>query len=378
MQDALPQDNPGRSGSRSMGRMILIGTGLLLAVLIVVGIINDLTGEAAAFGPQQPFLVLAVLAFFGGALSFLSPCTLPILPAYFAFATSSGRRQIASNTMMFVLGLASVFSLLGASASAIGSLLRQFQDLILVAGGAIVVVFGVMSLLGKGFGGVMQEDGGGREATGLGGSFVFGMTFAAGWSSCIGPILGIMLTMAATTASVLRGGILLFIFALGLGIPLVVVSTFIGRANRQSFIWRMLRGKGWFVSVPQLLVGLVWGLAAWLILLAVVRFAFDNFPLFGGQEITAIHTYGILALSLAGGVLWALTRGGEGTETGRRTELHLHTTSLVSGVLFLALGFFMLSGRMTAITAELNNFTIQSGWYDNLVLWEEWLFNLFN
>ncbi len=375
MQDALPAK---KTDSRNTSQLILIAVGIILLVLIIIGVVNDASADPAAFGPTQPFLALAILAFLGGALSFLSPCTLPILPAYFAFATSSGRRHIASNTMMFILGLATVFSLFGASASALGSLLRQYQDLILIVGGALVVIFGVMSLLGKGFSGVSAEadtgPAGGGQAGGLGGSFVFGMTFAAGWSSCIGPILGIMLTMAATTASVLRGGILLFIFALGLGIPLLIVSTFIGRASRQSLVWRLLRGKGWFVNVPTLLIALIWSLAAWLIGLALITFAFDNFAVFAGREITAGLNAGLLGLSVAGGLLWTVTLAGN----PRRTELHLHSTSLFSAALFLFLGYFMLSGRLTAITAEINNFTIQSGWYDNLVVLEEWLFAIFN
>lgn len=234
MQETLNHQEP-ESVPLLNSRNIMIGVGVLMALLIVVGIINDASAETNPFVTQQPFIVLALLAFVGGTLSFLAPCTLPILPAYFAFASQSGRSQIAANTVVFMLGVATVFSLFGASASALGGLLRQNQELILLIGGSLVVLFGVMSLIGKGFTGMAQDDAGGSgqtDSTSYGGTFVFGMTFAAGWSSCIGPILGIMLTMAATTSSVLRGGILLFIFALGLGLPLVLVSTFIGRADR--------------------------------------------------------------------------------------------------------------------------------------------------
>lgn len=370
MQEAVHSDD---KQGRSLSQIIWIAVLILLGGLIVFGIINDATGEQGVFGPQQPFFVLAILAFFGGTLSFLSPCTLPILPAYFAFATSSGRKSIATNTVMFVLGLATVFSLLGASASALGSLLRDFQDAFLILGGALVLVFGVMSLLGKGFTG-MNQDEETVQASGLGGSFLFGMTFAAGWSSCIGPILGIMLTMAATTASVTRGAILLFIFAVGLGLPLIVVSTFIGRTSRQSTIWRLLRGKGWFVDVPRLLIGVIWAVTAWWVIQALLSYAFGNFATFGGRELAAFQSVGILVIALIGAVLWAFTLGGGES----RTELHLHSTSLVSGVLFIFLGYFMLSGRMTAITARLTELTTQMEWYNNLLDAEDWLYGIFN
>ena len=374
MQDAVEQlktDKKGGGRSLFTGRNLAIGVGILLAILIVYGIIDEATAEASPFGPQQSFLVLATLSFFGGVLSFLSPCTLPILPAYFAFATKSSRSQIAVNTLAFILGLATVFALFGASASALGSLMRQNQDLILLIGGALIVVFGAMSLLGKGFTGVSAVNdaggGGGDDSSGLGGSFVFGMTFAAGWSSCIGPILGIMLTLAATTASVSRGIILLFIFALGLGLPLLLVSTFIGRASRQSLIWRILRGKGWFVNVQQIAIASVWAVAIWLILIGIANYLTFNFNLL--PELTGIQMIGLLILTLIGAAVYAFTLGGS-----ERTELHLHTTSLFSGVLFLVMGWFMLSGELSQITAAVNQLTAESEWFVRL---EEGLYGLF-
>ena len=137
--------------------LLLIG-GAILALILIFGLggqsgVSD--GDVSGFGSQS-FAVLALLAFVGGVVSFASPCTLPILPAYFAFATQSGRGKIALNTVVFMLGVATMFSLLGASASAVGSLFLQNQELLLLFGGAIVMVFGVMSLLGKGFTGMSR------------------------------------------------------------------------------------------------------------------------------------------------------------------------------------------------------------------------------
>ncbi len=370
MQDALKQEVQ-ENQSKEYTRYLGYGVAALMIAMLIFGVVNELINPVDnPFGPQQSFLVLATLAFFGGVLSFLSPCTLPILPAYFAFASQSSRGQIATNTTIFMLGVATVFSLFGASASTLGKVLRQNQDLILLIGGALIVVFGTMSLLGKGFTGMSKEESTQtRDVNSFGGTFLFGMTFAAGWSSCIGPILGIMLTVAATTNSVIRGTILLFIFAMGLGLPLIIVSTFIGRLSRNSPIWRFLRGKGWFISTPRLIISLVWALAVWQILLGTTGYLFDNIASFDGQAIMPLHTYGILALSIAGAVLWTFYKGTE------KIDLFLHSTSIVSGVLFLAMGVFMLSGQLTLITAWANELTANSEWFANL---EEGLFNIFN
>ena len=371
MQNAI-QDSEDYGRSLFSNRQILTGVGGLVFVLIIIGIINDATAEANPFVQQQSFLMLALLAFVGGMVSFLAPCTLPILPAYFAFASQSGRRQIAANTVVFMLGVATVFSLFGASASALGGLMRQNQDLILFLGGALVVLFGMMSLLGNGFTGIAEQEQSsvGQEVTSFGGTFVFGMTFAAGWSSCIGPILGVMLTMAATTASVLRGGILLFIFALGLGVPLILVSTFIGRASRNSLIWRVMRGKGWFVMVPSLVISVLWAIPFWLISMGLVEYSGRHIEVLNGRELTLELSVALLVFVVAGSVIIGTLLGKNGTES----ELHVHTTSLFSGLLFLLMGWFMLNGQLEQITGWAIQLASEAEWYQDLELM---LFELF-
>lgn len=335
----------------TFGRKLAVGVVALVVLFVVMGTIRDATAPEPEFlfTLQQPFWVLALVAFTVGGLSFLSPCTLPILPAYFAFAFQSGRRQIATNTLAFMLGVATMFSLFGAGASALGAVLRRDQDLILLLGGALVVVFGMMSLLGRGFSGIQKEEEQVQPRT-LGGSFLFGVTFAVGWSTCIGPILGAVMTMAATTGSVVRGMMLLFIYALGLGLPLMVVSTFLGRTSRKSLVWRLMRGKGWFVKVPEVVPVLLWSLVVGFLLTAVVRYGFEHWAVFGGQTFTAGHTAVLFVIAILGGLLWLYT----GQGLGNKTELHLHTTQLVSGVLFLTLGVLMLNGEMARITAMLS------------------------
>jgi cytochrome c-type biogenesis protein len=327
-----------------------VGLVVLIVVFLIIGTLTQSSAPEPVFGglQSQPFLVLAALAAFAGLMSFVSPCTLPILPAYFAFAFTSGRKQIAANTLFFMLGLATVFSVMGAGASALGRVLRQNQGLIMLIGGSLIIVFGVMSLLGRGFAGVQEQsqEAQARNQT-LGGSYLFGMTFAVGWSSCVGPILGTVLTMAATTGNVLRGMMLLFIYAIALGLPLIVISTFFGRASRQSILWRALRGKGWTVNVSTFLVALVWALAIWRILVALAEYAFFNFDYFSGFEFGTGYEIGLLLVSIAGAVLWVLTSPGD----GRRTVLHLHTTQLFSGALFILMGLLLLNGTLATFNS---------------------------
>jgi cytochrome c-type biogenesis protein len=329
----------------SLTQLVLAGTAALVVIFLIVGTVTQSSGPQPQFqfGIQtQPFLVLALLAFAAGLLSFASPCTLPILPAYFAFAFQSGRKQIALNTLVFMLGLATMFSLMGAGASAIGQTLRESQYLLLLLGGAIVLIFGVMSLLGKGFGGFQQQEAPAQNRT-LGGSYLFGLTFAVGWSSCVGPILGAVLTMAATTSSALQGGMLLFIYTLGLGLPLVVVSTLFGRASRKSLFWRLLRGKGWEVETHLLLVTLVWATAVGYILFAVADYAALTSSLLGGQGLTLVHQIGIGLIVLLGALLWTFT-----SPNGRRVTVNLHSTQIISGLLLVLLGVLMLNGSLAA------------------------------
>jgi cytochrome c-type biogenesis protein len=330
----------------STGQLVTIGLALTIGLLLIIGSLTGAgTTEAVGLGSQS-FPVLAILAFAAGVFSFVSPCTLPILPAYFAFATQSGRSRIFINTVTFMLGVAVMFSLLGASASALGSLLLQNQQLLLLFGGAIVMVFGVMSLLGKGFTGVAQKSSAAPPSNTAGGSFLFGLTFSIGWSSCVGPILGIVLALAASTGSVLQGFILLFIYALGLGLPLIIVSTFFGRASRKSWFWRLLKGRGWQWHTHSFIISLVWALAGWRVLVALTEYAFRTLAIFGGQRLTAVHEIGLLLILVAGAALWTFTDGGE-----KRVTLDLHSTQLVSGVLFVLLAVLMLNGTLAEFNA---------------------------
>jgi uncharacterized protein YyaL (SSP411 family) len=192
------------------------------------------------------YYVLSALAFLAGVLSFLSPCTLPILPAYFAQGFSSGKGGILKNTVFFFLGLATVFSLFGMGASLVGSIFREHRIIFTQIAAAIIIVFGILEIFGKGFSGLNIYLKGSRRTPV--GSYLFGSVFAIGWSACIGPILASLLFLSATSGTYLKGTSLLFIYALGLALPLMLVSLFFDRV-RSKGLWKFLQGRGMRISL---------------------------------------------------------------------------------------------------------------------------------
>lgn len=179
-------------------------------------------------------------AFAAGLLSFFSPCILPLVPAYFTFITgyslddltgADGRRRrgaVMRATLAYVLGFSLVFVLMGASASLLGALVFDYRDAIRIAGGVVILLFGV-HLTGLfrfrwlEFERRVHVD---RKPVHLFGTFLVGMAFGAGWSPCIGPLLGSILIVAGSQDSVGQGVALLSLYAAGLAIPFLVLSAF--------------------------------------------------------------------------------------------------------------------------------------------------------
>jgi cytochrome c-type biogenesis protein len=187
-----------------------------------------------------------VLAFGGGVISFLSPCVLPLVPGYLSLVTgldlvtlreSSRRyhREIAATTGLFVLGFGIVFVLLGLSASAVGSTLVQHQDTLTRISGAVMLAFalflaGSVFLRAPWLYGELrfhpQVTRYGRAAP-----LVAGAAFAFGWTPCLGPVLGSILTIAADAHRAWAGGTLLAAYTLGLGLPFLVCGLALGRVT---------------------------------------------------------------------------------------------------------------------------------------------------
>jgi cytochrome c-type biogenesis protein len=187
-----------------------------------------------------PALGIALAA---GVLSFLSPCVLPIVPPYLAYmggvslsalgSDRSARHRALLAAAFFVLGLSTVFLLLGFAFSAIGRLFLQHQDWFIMAAGITIMVFGLhfLGILRLPF--LLREarlDAGERGGSALG-AYVLGLAFAFGWTPCLGPILGAILGMAASEADLARGTLLLAAYAAGLGLPFLLVAAFFSRLS---------------------------------------------------------------------------------------------------------------------------------------------------
>ena len=183
------------------------------------------------------FLPAALVALLAGVLSFLSPCVLPIVPPYLAYMTGvkvSALRQRERSAVLpalfFVLGLSTVFLIMGYAASAFGRAFLEYQPLLVKISGAFVILLGLhflhvfrIPLLDR-EARVETGDSGGSAL----GAYMLGLAFAFGWTPCIGPQLSMILTLAATDPG--RGTSLLGIYALGLGVPFLLAAIFIERS----------------------------------------------------------------------------------------------------------------------------------------------------
>lgn len=224
------------------------------------------------------------MAFAAGTISFLSPCVLPLAPAYVSYiaggSVADGERRIESRlaaaalSLCFVLGFSTVFVLLGASATALGQLLSRYRYEFNFLAGVLVILFG-MFMLGKLNLPWLQRDwrwrgfgGSGRPAA----AYVLGLAFGFGWSPCIGPVLGAILTLAAAQARATEGVALLTIYSLGLGVPFILAALFteglvarikaIGRVGRAL---RLVTGAILIVMGLAMMTGQLTALSYWLL-----------------------------------------------------------------------------------------------------------------
>lgn len=177
-------------------------------------------------------------AIFAGLLSFISPCVLPLIPGYLSFisgvsveelstgASSSQQRKLFVNTLFFVAGFSLVFVVLGASATSLGSLLQRYMPIFNKVAGVVVFIFGlhVVGLFKIKLLNYEKRFHAQEKKTGVLGSMVIGIAFAFGWTPCIGPILGTILTLAAQQDSINQGIILLLFYSAGLGVPFILTA----------------------------------------------------------------------------------------------------------------------------------------------------------
>ena len=185
-------------------------------------------------------VIALVTAFGAGIVSFLSPCVLPLVPGYVSYVAgdrmsrgegvsdSAWRLSALGLSICFVLGFSTVFILLGAGATGLGQLLLRYKNEANMLGGAVVMTFGLF-MTGLLKLPALQRDlrfhgdiKGARPA----GAYLIGLAFAFGWTPCIGPVLGAILTLSAVTATLSSGIALLSVYSLGLGIPFVATAMF--------------------------------------------------------------------------------------------------------------------------------------------------------
>lgn len=212
-------------------------------------------GHQRAMSPDVPFFA----ALFGGLISFLSPCVLPLVPPFLVYLTGTsleqmgeggrsgvrtgGKARTAGVAAVFVAGFSTVFVALGASASVIGAVVRSYSYYLAMVAGVVIIVMGLHFL------GVfrlpflmrarqIEVD----RPCGLWGAYVMGLAFGFGWTPCIGPVLAAILAVAASEATVARGAGLLAIYSLGLGIPFILAAFFVEPFAR--FMTRFRRHVG--------------------------------------------------------------------------------------------------------------------------------------
>jgi cytochrome c-type biogenesis protein len=214
-----------------------------------------------------------VVAFSAGLFSFLSPCVLPLFPSYLSFITgmsvadlsvdltAAARRRVFLHAVAFVVGFSLVFVALGASFSAAGQFLLDYRNLIRQVGGVLIVLFGLyiagvfkLAAMGRTMQFQLRE-----KPAGYLGSLVVGITFAIGWTPCVGPILGAILSLAGTAETVERGIGLLVAYSAGLGLPFLLSALALGSFLRffkryRPFIPMVERGAGALLVVVGVLV----------------------------------------------------------------------------------------------------------------------------
>ncbi|MEL7347060.1 MAG: cytochrome c biogenesis protein CcdA [Pseudomonadota bacterium] len=234
-------------------------------------------------------------AFLGGLISFLSPCVLPLAPPYLAYLGGTTLDQIAPGderaepdrevkrrvvvaACFFVLGLGTVFVMLGMGASVLGQTMLQHKDTLAIISGIMIGTLGLhfLGVIRLPFLGREARFSGPSEAGGIGSSYLIGVAFAFGWTPCIGPVLASILTLAAQQDTLASGTVLLAVYAAGLGVPFILAALFIGPFLRWAHGFRRHMGtveKG--MGTLLVLVGIMIGTGEFE---RMAYFLLDTFP----------------------------------------------------------------------------------------------------
>jgi cytochrome c-type biogenesis protein len=233
-----------------------------------------------------------LVAFAAGVLGFFSPCVVPLIPGYVSFVSGVSLwelqlaerrkhlRQVIFATALFVLGFSAIFTALGASASVLGGFVLGNRQLLSRVGGAVIILLGLVML------GVIRIPGLARERRlqfsrrppGVLGAVPIGMAFGFAWTPCVGPVLGAILTLAATGQRAFDGALLLFAYSCGLGVPLLAAAVLLTTTfktlrsiNRYARAIEAAGGAFLVVMGGALLFDLVFRLNAWILQVFPVR-----------------------------------------------------------------------------------------------------------
>jgi cytochrome c-type biogenesis protein len=208
-------------------------------------------------------------AFTAGFLSFVSPCVLPLVPSYVSYISGLTveqladsaerhryRKAIVTNSLLFIGGFSVVFIAFGASASLVGQLLITYQEYIRKLGGLLIVIFGLylLGIVNLSFLTSEKRLHFKHRPAGYIGSFLIGIAFAAGWTPCVGPVLGTILLYASTTEALADGVTLLTAYSLGLGLPLFLTALGVDRflayfKQVRSYLWGVTAVSGVFLVI---------------------------------------------------------------------------------------------------------------------------------
>lgn len=213
-----------------------------------------------------------IAAFVAGVISFISPCVLPLIPGYISLITNMTYDELSSDSggksmsrillqsIVFVLGFSFVFITLGASASYLGSFIKENRILLLQVSGVAIVIFGLFTMEILSIPRLYRERKFNIDGSGLGiiGTFMLGSAFGFGWTPCVGPILASILLYAGTSEGLTEGAMLLFIYSLGLGMPFIIAGVAFTKAlNTFKWIRKHYFLYKYVVGITLILVGIM-------------------------------------------------------------------------------------------------------------------------
>lgn len=251
-----------------MKKLLLLG--LVLLLLSGTAAAKNVSDETASIfdkinqynldlAKEQSVKITFLVAFLAGVLSIFAPCILPFLPAFFA-VTFKEKTRITKMTFMFFLGFATTFTILGTIAGVLGQQTLAFfpyKKELIAAVGIVIIIFGILTLLGKGFYFIRQPNV--KTKNDALGVYLFGLVFALGWAACLGPVLGGILAIGAILQNYLQAALLLLAYAFGVAVPLFILAFFFDKTHihAMNFMKKTITIGKFKTLLPSFISGLL-------------------------------------------------------------------------------------------------------------------------